>query len=154
MLSQDLVCSWFSDPAENAFPAGFLRPFPKPRSPQYWVQYLIFLLSRSPLYSTLTASCASELTFCPHFFVKFFSMKHGVKVICFIQLQGQELERKEKRRVALQNSNGFHLYCWILVTYGSWSFSCFHPQFFLCFLHSVIKYIYLSSEKALNDPIS
>ena len=86
VLSQDLVCSWFSDPVENVLPNSFLSPGPRPGSPHYRLKYLIFILSWSPLYSNLMASLASGLTFWPHFLIKFFANKYGEKIIYFTWL--------------------------------------------------------------------
>jgi len=65
VLSQDLICSGLNDPAEKVL-GGFFDPYSAPRSLQDWSQYLIFILSRSSLFSAPAASIR------PHFFICIF----------------------------------------------------------------------------------
>ena len=52
----------------------------------------------------------------PTFPYIYFLKYTGSEIFCFIQHQGQEIDGKEKGRVASQNKDGFHLHSRILDT--------------------------------------
>lgn len=106
--SQDLVCSWLVTPCRKCPSCWF--PWPPCLTWTFSVLITIPYLHSfwSPLFSTFSASCASDLIFCPYYYITFIANKYGLAIICFIQFQGKEVERKQKWRVASQSNDGYY----------------------------------------------
>lgn len=107
---------------------------------------IIFILSRWKEWPPLHWNYPS-----PYFLIEFFSNKHEVKNHLL-----HTTSRKRNRKKKKERKSGFHhnkIMVLILLNFGLmwiWKVSSFPSLFFypLGFLHSVIRYVFLSEEKA------